>query len=133
MDGILLESVEGLGDSPFFGNAGELWQLLQAEKEEVCRDLLAEGPLRHDDVGGAQESEPSEECVQEIEWRHRGTLEGRLRAINDAQDRLMDGRYGLCFDCGDQIDTKRLLADPAVCLCIACQRLAEAEPMFSTL
>ena len=133
MDGILLESVEGLGDSPFFGNAGELWQLLQAEKEEVCRDLLAEGPLRHEAVGGVQESEPSGECASEIEWRHRGTLEDRLRAINDAQDRLMDGRYGSCLDCGDQIDSKRLLADPAASLCIACQRLTEGEPMFRTL
>lgn len=93
-DGLLLLSVEGLGDSPFVGTGGEIWELLQGEKEGVCQELLAEGPLLHDEVGGSQESEPSEETAREIEWRHRGQLEARLRDINDAQDRLIDGAYG---------------------------------------
>lgn len=41
-DGILLESVEGLGHSPFVANAGEMWWSLQGEREEVSRELLAE-------------------------------------------------------------------------------------------
>jgi DnaK suppressor protein len=132
MDGMLLETIEGLGDSSMV-TGGEIWERLQAEKEEVSRDILAEGPLRHEEVVGLQESEPSEQCAQEIEWQHRGTLEDRLRAINDAQDRLIDGGYGLCVDCGSQIDSKRLLADPAAPRCIACQRLTEKEAVFSTM
>jgi hypothetical protein len=46
-DGILLQSVEGLEQSPFVANAGEIWESLQSEREEVSRDLLAEGPLCH--------------------------------------------------------------------------------------
>jgi DnaK suppressor protein len=133
MDGMLLQSVEALGESPFAGTAGEIWELLQAEKEEVARDLLAEGPLLHDDLRGLKESEPSEESAREIEWRHRETLEDRLRAINDAQDRLMDGGYGICFECGAHIDGKRLLANPAAALCLECQHLAEDELFPHTL
>jgi DnaK suppressor protein len=132
MDGMLLQSIEARGESPLVGSGGEIWELLQAEKEEVARDLLAEGPLLHDDRR-LRESEPSEESEREIEWRHRETLEDRLRVINDAQDRLMDGGYGICFECGAHIDGKRLLANPVAALCLACQQLAEGELLSHTL
>ena len=127
MDGILLQTVEGLGDAPEVGTGCEIWELLQGEKEEVAREILSEGPLCQTALSGVQEAEASEENGREIEWRHRGQLEARLREINDAQDRLMDGAYGRCTDCGAEIGSKRLAADPAACLCIICQRSAEAE------
>ena len=125
-DGILLQSVEGLGHSPFIANAGEVWEVLQGEKEEVCRELLAEGPLFHSEASGLSESEASEND-REIKWQHRVLLEVRLRKLNDALDRLMDGGYGRCTDCGEEIDRKRLVADPAASLCIACQEKADGE------
>ncbi len=127
MDGILLQSVEGLAESPFVATGGEIWEWLQGEKEKVSREILAEGPLRHDDVGGLQESDPSEESPREIEWWHRGQLEARLREINRAQDRLIDGGYGRCNCCGNEIESKRLAADPAVLSCLACQLVTEGE------
>lgn len=130
MDGILLQTVEGLGDSGFLGSGGELWEWLQAEKEEVCHDLLAEGPLCQNVLAGVQDHEAPEESDREIEWRHRGQLEARLRDINDAQDRLLDGAYGRCVDCGKDIDARRLQANPAASLCIVCQRMADTEPSY---
>ena len=132
MDGMLLQSVEALGDSPQAGSAGEIWEMLQAEKEEVSRDILSEGPLLKDDFA-MDPVEASDESVREIEWHHRETLLDRLRTINDAQDRLLDGGYGVCIDCGERIDAKRLLADPAVSLCLTCQGLAEVETFAQTL
>ena len=129
MDGMLLQSVEAIGDSPFVGTGGEIWELLQAEKEEVSRDLLSEGPLLHDGSGASEEDEASEEPGREIEWMHREALEDRLRVINDAQDRLMDGGYGLCQECGNHIGGKRLLADPAASLCFLCQQSIERESL----
>ena len=133
MDGILLQSVEGLGEAPLVGSAGEIWEWLQGEKEEVTQELLAEGPLCQRERGGLLESEASREEAREIEWRHRGQLELRLREINEAQDRLIDGGYGHCTDCAEKIDSKRLAADPAAALCIACQRSAEGEHTFSNM
>ena len=126
MDGMLLQTVEGLSDSPFVTTPGETWELLQAEKEQLARGLLAEGPLRRDSVP-VNEIEASEDLSQTIEWRHRGQLEDRLRAVNDAQDRLLDGGYGMCLECREPIGRKRLLADPAASLCLACQRSVEEE------
>ena len=131
MDGILLQSAEGLGDAPLVRTGCEIWEWLQGEKEEVAQELLSEGPLCQTAVSGVQEAEASEENWREIEWRHRGQLEARLREINDAQDRLMDGAYGRCTDCGAEIGSKRLAADPAASLCITCQKSAEAEAVMA--
>jgi len=133
MDGILLQTVEGLGDAPPVRTGCEIWEWLQSEKEEIAHEILSEGPLCQNAVGGVQEAEASEENGREIEWRHRGQLEARLREINDAQDRLMDGAYGRCTDCGAEIDSRRLAADPAVCLCFGCQKSTEAEVACCTM
>lgn len=36
--------------------------------------------------------------------------------------RMQSGLYGICTDCEEEIDTKRLEAVPAALLCIECQR-----------
>ena len=130
MDGILLQTVEGLGDAPLVRSGCEIWEWLQGEKEEVAHELLAGGPLCQTAASGVQEAEAAEENSREIEWWRRGHLEARLREINDAQDRLMDGAYGLCTDCGGEIGGQRLAADPATSLCIDCQRSVKGEDTF---
>jgi|SRR5882724_2634502 len=132
MDGLLLQTVEGLGEFPLAGSPGEAWELLQAEKEGVSREILGQGPLHHDLID-VHEIEPSEESGQQIEWLRRGNLEERLRNLNDAQDRLIEGDYGVCVTCGDQINEQRLLADPAASMCFDCQRIAEGEILCRTL
>jgi RNA polymerase-binding transcription factor DksA len=127
MDAMLLESVEGLGHSPFVTAPGEIWEKLQAEREEVNRQLLSEGRSAEGDGIGLLESEVSEEYAREIRWRHRSHLEARLRDITEAQDRLFDGSYGRCAECAEEIGGSRLIADAAASLCIGCQRRAEEE------
>jgi RNA polymerase-binding transcription factor DksA len=133
MDGLSLQTIEGLGDAPLVRTGCEIWEWLQGEKEEVAREILSEGPLCQTAVSGVQDAEAAEENGREIEWRHRAQLETRLRELNDAQDRLMDGAYGRCRDCGVEIDSGRLAADPASALCLNCQRSAEPEAVFYTM
>ncbi len=45
----------------------------------------------------------------------------RLR-IKAALDRLEDGEYGYCTDCGEDIARSRLETNPAVALCLSCAR-----------
>lgn len=47
------------------------------------------------------------------------------RALEAAQARLAEGRYGLCTDCGSEIALERLRAQPAATRCVDCQRLHE--------
>lgn len=48
-----------------------------------------------------------------------------LRQIADAQERMRNGDYGLCVDCGAAIAPKRLQALPQAERCIACQERHE--------
>lgn len=132
-DWALLASVEGLeGRVPYTGY-GALWELLQGEKEAACRELQAAGPLLHSDSTALNEREFSEEWAETIEWRHREQLERRLRDIIDAQDRLVDGLYGKCADCGIPIESMRLAADPTATLCVVCKNSLEPEVTFHTM
>jgi|SRR5437867_5262253 len=133
MSAMLLESVEGLGESPLKANAGEIWGLLEGEKEILCKHLADHGPLCQCSPVNMIESEPGEEGDRQIEWVHRSGLENHLREIIDAQDRLMDGKYGLCAECGAEIETRRLLVEPTATLCLGCQSMAEAEEVRCTL
>ena len=119
MSATLLESIEGLGHSPFAIDPAEAWERLQAEKETVSRDLLAAGALSATD-DHLLESASADEYAREMRWRHRQKLEARLHEINEAQDRLMEGSYGRCANCAEKIDSSRLAADAAAARCSDC-------------
>lgn len=42
-----------------------------------------------------------------------------------ALERLAEGSYGLCSECGDQINMNRLLAHPTSLYCVPCQSKKE--------
>ena len=48
--------------------------------------------------------------------------EDRLRAIDDAFNRLKRGRYGICEKCRQEIPIKRLRAVPFAAYCLDCQK-----------
>jgi DnaK suppressor protein len=51
-----------------------------------------------------------------------------LSQVVAALRRVEDGSYGLCADCGEPIDQRRLLALPATPYCTACQAIHERPP-----
>jgi RNA polymerase-binding transcription factor len=44
-----------------------------------------------------------------------------LREIKDALERMRDGSYGTCMDCGLPVSKKRLEAIPWARFCVSCQ------------
>lgn len=42
--------------------------------------------------------------------------------IHAALQRIEDGEYGYCTDCGEEITPARLKADPAIARCLDCMR-----------
>ena len=59
-----------------------------------------------------------------------------LRALDAARERIKEGSYGICADCGGEIEYERLKAAPAALRCIRCQRVHEktyASPSGSSL
>jgi DnaK suppressor protein len=51
--------------------------------------------------------------------------EQTLRLVEDALVRFNTGTYGLCVDCGSEIDAARLEAIPYAALCLKCQTRRE--------
>lgn len=49
-----------------------------------------------------------------------GRREAMLRSIDMALRRIDDGVYGLCVDCDEPIDPRRLEFDPTALRCIDC-------------
>lgn len=48
-----------------------------------------------------------------------------LRQVVAALRRVEEGSYGLCLDCGEPVDERRLFALPATRYCTACQAIHE--------
>jgi DnaK suppressor protein len=50
-----------------------------------------------------------------------------IAKITEALDRLENGTFGICEECGEEIPIKRLRARPVTTLCIECKKAQEAE------
>jgi len=50
-----------------------------------------------------------------------------LRDIDHVLTAIADGSYGVCRECGDRIDPRRLAAQPTALRCVGCQAVAEGR------
>jgi len=110
----------------------DLKQILEDRRREIVsevqgkiRDVRAEGnTLKVNDVLDAGES--SEADIQEdIEFALIQMKAETLQRINEALARLEDGKYGYCFECGDEIAEQRLRALPFAVRCKDCEEARE--------
>ncbi|MEA4855695.1 TraR/DksA C4-type zinc finger protein [Solidesulfovibrio sp.] len=67
-----------------------------------------------------------------------------IEEIHEALGRVKDGEYGICQECGEEIGSARLRAQPTATLCVHCKAMLEemgrphlagsrAEPPFPEL
>jgi DnaK suppressor protein len=59
--------------------------------------------------------------------RLRGREQRLLKKIDEALERIDNGTFGICDDCGYEIDLKRLEARPVTNMCIECKTIQEEE------
>ena len=59
--------------------------------------------------------------------RLRGREQRLLKKIDEALERIENGTFGICDDCGSEIGLKRLEARPVTTMCIECKTLQEEE------
>ena len=58
---------------------------------------------------------------REIGFATRELLVERVNRLSAALDRLAEGEYGTCVECGEEISPARLRAMPEVQTCVRCQ------------
>lgn len=69
----------------------------------------------------------SVESGRSFELRIRGRERKLLSKIEEALERVDEGEYGVCEDCGEDIGVKRLEARPVTTLCIDCKTIQEQK------
>jgi DnaK suppressor protein len=58
---------------------------------------------------------------REMNFATRSLLVERANRLAEALERLRDGEYGVCQECGEAIAPARLKAMPEVMTCVRCQ------------
>ncbi|MGQ9574234.1 MAG: TraR/DksA family transcriptional regulator [Thermoguttaceae bacterium] len=74
---------------------------------------LSSMPIHMADLG-------SDNFEQEFNLTLMETEEGTLQRIEAALERIEDGTYGICEECGVRIPKKRLEAIPYAAMCVRC-------------
>ena len=67
----------------------------------------------------------STEIDRNFELRIRDRERRLIEKMREAIQRIDDGSYGICDDCGEEISENRLIARPVTTLCIHCKTKAE--------
>ncbi len=99
---------------------------LESERDKIDKQLVElreEDPFASDDRSRADEPGTTS-LEEEGHTRIKASInasETMLTEINAALAKIEDGTYGLCENCGEQIDPKRLEAFPMATLCMKCQ------------
>ncbi len=109
----------------------DLKQMLQDRQRELIAEV--QGKIRGVRAEGAEkphevmdQGETSEVDIQEdIELALIQMKAETLNKINEALARLEEGRYGLCFECADEIAEARLRALPFAVRCKDCEEARE--------
>jgi DnaK suppressor protein len=110
----------------------ELKGILEERRREIMsevqgrmRDVRAEG-AGSTVQGVLDAAESSELDIQdEIEFALIQMKAETLHRINEALERLEEGTYGRCFECGEEIEPRRLRALPFAVRCKDCEEARE--------
>lgn len=115
------------------GLSGDIERRLLEERRNVIQEIFAQALSGNGSRPSLQDQDYGQlGPIRDLEFSRRESLNSRLRQIDEALGRLHSGLYGVCLDCGAAITQKRLAADPAVALCVACQARSEnVVPQFT--
>jgi DnaK suppressor protein len=93
------------------------------EQEEETRSVLLESTRVFPDVV----DQAVLDSQVDFKLRIRGRQKLLIQKIQRALERIEDGSFGICEECGEDIPVKRLKARPVTTLCIVCKSRVEAH------
>ena len=114
-------------------SCSQRYEELRTILEDRRREIQSEVQSRMKDVradtgqaGVVDDVETSESDIQdEIEFALIQMKAETLHRINEALERLEEGTYGRCFECGEEIEPRRLRALPFAVRCKDCEEARE--------
>jgi RNA polymerase-binding protein DksA len=100
--------------------------------EEVRAEMARSGDKQYAELAGGVADAGDDAAMETLASLGAAVADHQvqeIREIEAALQRLRDGVYGVCVDCGEAIGAARLAAYPTAARCVACQ--ARHEKTFS--
>ena len=104
---------------------GQRMQLLFSDKI-IREDFNVNSDDRYDELDQAT---TDVEQSMRLRLRNRETL--YIKKIDDAIRRIDEGTFGLCDNCEEDIEIRRLEARPTATLCVACKEEEERKEVLT--
>lgn len=115
----------------------EMEQVLLDEKNRLERELAKfsqkvagveeDYDARFPDYGDKEDENAAEVAQYSTNLTLEQTLEGMLRDVNKALERMGKDKYGICKYCDKPIEEKRLRARPISSSCVECKKTITQE------
>ncbi len=111
------------------GIRAEFRRALERERDRLLESIaflteaqriLAESQAAEGSVGGTEADIATDVNAQTLEASLGNAERERLAEVEEALERLKDGRYGRCVDCGGPIELERLQVLPWTPFCVRC-------------
>ena len=101
--------------------------LVKEEKEILKKlHLLSKEDPFANSARLADNAAPDNEALEQIDHLKNQSLQEQLKKnliqVRRALTRLKIGKYGICEECGQMIDTDRLMIYPHATLCVKCEQ-----------
>src|SRR6202167_4131675 len=91
-------------------------QIIQNAQSTLAEDMTLDANDLPDEMDLA-----SSEYLQSFTFRLRGREKSFLDKITKALAKIDDGTFGVCEECGEEVQVQRLEARPETTLCIRCK------------
>lgn len=108
----------------------ELREQLEKQRERILEEIAIHGgTLEPGTMSELRDPEDQAAAIANLWIDDQINHDDRLllEKIDLALQRLDEGTYNICADCGGEIPVARLLAKPSASLCVPCREKKEAE------
>jgi DnaK suppressor protein len=95
--------------------------------EILSEEEVYEGKLSPETLEGDEVDIVSVEKENQMDFRLKARNAIYLKKVRKSLQKIEDGSFGECEDCGTEISHNRLLARPTADLCIHCKEVEEKE------
>lgn len=95
---------------------------LETQLSELIQKGKRRSKMIFTDFGSQEDDNAAEVRVMGDKVSLEGDLEKTLAEVAKALEKVEEGDYGICEECGKKINHKRLAVFPAAVLCIDCKK-----------
>lgn len=105
----------------------KLLAMRSACRKRSREELRAARPERNRRFGGPIGATDFEDTSELVHFEIVRLNDRTCRAIDQALERIREGTYGVCQECGEEISPRRLAYVPEATLCVSCKEFEESR------